>query len=721
MFLYIIEPECSPAIDRYAEELLAEIFRLALPVAIHALTTQDLTNSLSSAEAQNSLSSLEHYLQRQSSMDHLEVNFRDWCTQFRRRSSNLSDLSSRRSSCDIASRRSSACSAKGYSSEFSSEFEEYFDNFQMQDQRYKYHTIKEESGSAAVIEFASSLAASLLKQGTHEAVTHRPSPQTFKGALASDQYLKKPTPVRGLSISGDDNTVNNELIVYYVSNLVDSVWPFGNDSDLCEEIRERIMEGCRNKHIVVDVPVVVDNIDIDSDMSDSVSSRGTEYSIVEVDDEILMAVADRIVTVAFQEALLECKYSLKLTKNHICHSYSESSQSDHSMDAKDQSDSSLVDSSQAATGVTNESKNINPAMQIAEKMVSGIFSKPDSGSTSGAGGSERTIPQEDSCDTQPKVVINTIPSPHSGTHSDSMSQKQLDMYGRIADRLLQGGLASSLDISSQCNVGSEPKHSASNTLTCDPNQYSSQQHVSDTSAVTMGVEETYLEVGQSPGAVRGDNSQHTTAINTSPSNTDTTQHVCTVRIDVEDNGNSYNSASSTSKSIHSARTSSVGYGVGASGRVPNSSPDTSSSDSSGALGAVGGAIHPGSGSRHESDTPRPPSQSRIKPRPSHPFIIGNRKNYDQFANSLSRDLLTNAFLQVQEHQEFVSYPRRSSEPMQISNGAALQRLEHTAHRHNGRRSQKSKTDEDISNFDWEWNQQFSHRGSSGFRDPVLSR
>jgi len=69
----------------------------------------------------------------------------------------------------------------------------------------------------------------------------------------------------------------------------------------------------------------------------------------------------------------------------------------------------------------------------------------------------------------------------------------------------------------------------------------------------------------------------------------------------------------------------------------------------------------------------------------------------------------------------VSYPRRSSEPMQISNGAALQRLEHTAHRHNGRRSQKSKTDEDISNFDWEWNQQFSHRGSSGFRDPVLSR
>lgn len=38
--------------------------------------------------------------------------------------------------------------------------------------------------------------------------------------------------------------------------------------------------------------------------------------------------------------------------------------------------------------------------------------------------------------------------------------------------------------------------------------------------------------------------------------------------------------------------------------------------------------------------------SRYKSKPCHPFITGNKKNYDQFANSLSRDLLTNAFLQV---------------------------------------------------------------------------
>lgn len=756
-------------LDLYVEDMLEEAFRTALPLASRALVNQDLASSLSSAEAQNSISSLEQYLPRQSSMDHLEVNFRDWYQQFRRRSSNLSDLSSRRSS-DIASRRSSACSAKGYSSEFSSEFEEYYDNFQMQEQRYRYHTIKEEVGSTAVIEFAASLAASLLQQGTHEAAVQNTSPQTFDNFPPEDDHIEKPTPVRVLTMSSANEITMYKLVANYVCNLIESVWPFGQGGNICEEVKCKIIEGYKNKKLGSGDPDVVavqesmdenvndenvnekdtnDDVNVanvnDSLMSDSGSSSGgTVYSIVEVDDEILLAVADRIVTVAFQEALLECKYSLSMTKNHACHSFSESSQSDHSMDAKDQADSSVLEATgQSHSAVSTDNKNLDPAHRIAEKMVSGIFSKRELPSTSvrskvtseSAGSSVKDNLRDDDCDT-----TNSFSSPHSGLNSDRMSQKQLDMYDRIAERLLHGGLASGLDVS-QCNVGGQPQtlSSNTNTLNCDHNQYSS-QCLSDALIVKDKGSSSSSSVGKLLPSTRAKEEEsrhrgsHEAAKSRNISATDKSsgaglaKPVVKVKIDTDDNCNS--SASSAGHSVLSgqlskASSSKTSGGLtghtssGASCKKPKTSPDTSSSDSSGLLGAMGEAVPPTSG--HDSDTPRPPSQSKIKPKPSHPFITGNRKNYDQFANSLSRDLLTNAFLQVQEHQEFVSYPRRSSEPMQISNGAALQRLEQSAHGANCQRSQKSKTDEDIATFDWEWSQQLTSRTSSGFRDPVLSR
>lgn len=775
-----------PAINSYVENLLEQALNEALPAASRALTCPDLASSLSSTEAHNSVSSLDPYLQRQSSMDHLEVNFRDWYAQYRRRSSNLSDLSSRRSSCDMASRRSSACSAKGYSSEFSSEFEEYFDNFQLQEPRYKYHTIKEESGSTAVMEFAMSLAASLLQQGTKEAAVLCPSPHSFQDCPPSDNEFERPTPVRVLAVPADEDIVEPtrvdvDSVQLYVSDLIESIWPFGNDSianEVVQELQVQIIDGCKRKktdkeieNIVVNYSNIGDDMDNceeeEADTADSdTDSRDTQYSIVEVDDEILLAVADRIVTVAFQEALLECKYSLNMTKHPICHSFSESSQSDHSMDAKDQVDSSVLDiSSQSGTGFSSDSKHLEPAMRIAEKVVSGIFSKKESPQTSLRSGN--TVCNEamgvrngghsyqGDCDTDLKVVIDTVPSSHSNLNSNSLPQRQLDMYDRIADRLLHGSFTSGIRNSSasQCNVNNPPNSSASSTLTCDYKHYSSQHSSSPDTSVShtdkvfsMPLVKVSSSDEPSGAAVSPQSSPREVCLKTKHSNDRSekgssakaySQQICKTKTGSDSLKTKNKNVSTTVpvKSVESGSPQKVsvpkspgknvnssklfGASSSAINKLSSSSPDTSSSDSSLLLGAV--AVSHASGSHRESDPSRLTSQSKMKPKPSYPFVIGNKKNYDQFANSLTRDLLTNAFLQVQEHHEFASYPRRSSEPMQISNGAALQRLEHSAQTMNGQRSQKSKTDEDISSFDWEWSQQFTPRTSSGFRDPVLSR
>lgn len=72
---------------------------------------------------------------------------RSWNMNLRRRSSNLSDVGSRRSS-DLASRRSSGSTR--YSSDLSSDLEELYESFQRQESRQRPAAIKEELSAGAV-------------------------------------------------------------------------------------------------------------------------------------------------------------------------------------------------------------------------------------------------------------------------------------------------------------------------------------------------------------------------------------------------------------------------------------------------------------------------------------------------------------------------------------------------------------------------------------------
>lgn len=738
-------------IDVFVEELLHGALSLAIA---------DASKTISRRENQSELppNGNEHYLHRQSSMDHLEVNFRDWYANYRRRSSNLSnlsDLSSRRSSYDLASRRSSACSARGYSSEYSSEFEEYYDNFQQQEQRYKYHTIAEEVGSSAVNEFASSLAASLLKQGAEEASVF--GPQVFHGNQPS-YAICRPMPVRIStgSLSTVDSVENEEAIVredcirQYVDIMFENVWPFNEketEKESCietnKEMKQRILGRGRDYNLNMeecDRNFRREEQKLDAGVDDSERIRDS-VEIKMSEETFLMAVADRIVAIAFHEALLEYQYLMCSQESNIVHrSFSESSQSEHSIENKDQSDSRMAESSQS---VIRKNSNSDSAVMIAEKMLSGLFSKKESdlppsySAQKSAVINQSNIPEQEICDTNLKVVYSTSPKAHSSSSEDNelSASKRREMYSRIADNILFSGLTTKDSddrlmcnemVTSSLNLSSDSSQSDSSigrqTLSispahCDLKEISSQMKslspnkLSGLRKSSSSSESRSSDSKSSDAVIRVAGSEGKRLTTLSPKKHHATSSQSEKKAapplfnqkssENSDQNKSFDTRLTVHKEVLAAED--VSFDGSASGLSPHSGSKTHT------------------GTKGNKLFQMPTHQARLALKPGRFFVSGNKKNYDQFANSLSRDLLTNAFLQVQEHNEPVAYPRRSSEPMQISNGAALQRYEHSFHIVNGRRSQKSKTDEDISQFDDEWLQQYSSRSSSGFRDPVLSR
>lgn len=154
-------------------------------------------------------------------MDHLDVDLREWYLRLRRRSSNLSDIGSRRSSCSTR-----------YSSDFSSEFEEYYENFQKREQLLgKQHTIKEETCHPVIGEFAASLVSTIMYEGTTAAanvlVSNSPVMTEFHNN-APVAVINKPK-ARKLSEEDSFNNSDGDVISLpvakkFASGFIDSIF-----------------------------------------------------------------------------------------------------------------------------------------------------------------------------------------------------------------------------------------------------------------------------------------------------------------------------------------------------------------------------------------------------------------------------------------------------------------------------------------------------------------
>lgn len=164
---------------------------VVLTSAVSDLSDNDKTSSATLLDEQNNYCGNEY----------LEPDYREWLSNFRRRSSNLSDIASRRSSCSTK-----------YSSDFSSEFEDYYDSFQKREQKLKPKAIVEETAKSAVNSFATSLISNLLHDGALTAALDQTTVQKFRtGEPAST--IQKPIPVKGSTKSSKHASFGSALLV----------------------------------------------------------------------------------------------------------------------------------------------------------------------------------------------------------------------------------------------------------------------------------------------------------------------------------------------------------------------------------------------------------------------------------------------------------------------------------------------------------------------------
>lgn len=183
----------------YADGLLVEIMSSALLEAGSELSCQSqhvVVDTKFLDQSSPSSASTNEKMAHDDGMDHLDVDLREWYLKLRRRSSNLSDIGSRRSSCSTR-----------YSSDFSSEFEEYYENFQKREQLLgKHHTIKEETCHHVIGEYAAFLVSSIMHEGTAAAANILISSSPVMTEFHDDAPVTVMTKPKARKLSDEDGT-----------------------------------------------------------------------------------------------------------------------------------------------------------------------------------------------------------------------------------------------------------------------------------------------------------------------------------------------------------------------------------------------------------------------------------------------------------------------------------------------------------------------------------
>ncbi|KAL3847294.1 hypothetical protein ACJMK2_018213 [Sinanodonta woodiana] len=729
-------------INAMAEELLARAITLAIPEALDLLLNFprnvasinisiacDTRNEKSSVMVED-FASLDEECYNDGK-EHLEVNFREWLSR-RRRSSNLSDLSSRRSSYDVASRRSS-CSTR-YSSEFSSEFEEMYENFQMYDQKYKYHTIKEELGGSVVNEFASNLALQLLDEVTAEIGESDFCVLDFHNVQPA-VGTSRPLPLKQYdsAVKETSNCVPLSIAEKYVDDLFNGIWPFpvGKDQKLStqcqQEIRHILSQYCnKNKKLSPPVPGFPETVSyLSEDKQNHVSAfsitneNHTEGSKMPSEESLLLDAANNFVYQVIQEAMNEYEQMCRkkdlprLTDLQYLSSVSSTIDcapqqmnvempSMHSSFFRDETEIDFSDSKDESLHSINKTESA-AYLTIAEKLVTDAFS-----SVAGCTCKRYENDSENRSENYSSHVCDV--SLKTSDHSETKTEHHFDqneIYSKVADSVLQNCLSDVSDMN---------KENDSNSINVCSVQHRSSFH-QDQLSVELSSSDTGTSSDQSQSSQKGSSSDPSyssgrIAIRSPRRNCPGSK---LSKSSIEHSGSSSRSDKSVSPQIYSDMSKETSSPVPSSLKVKQSNSEVSSN--------VKNAVQ----KKIQFDV-----DVKDEPKTKDSWATGGHKYLDQYFNVLSRDLVTNAFLEVQGESVHASnYPRRSSEPIHLSNGAVQRRLaEHACDMSGSQISLvQCRTDEDLGRFAAELaryrssadNGKEHRRRSTGFRDPVLSR
>lgn len=552
------------------------------------------SDSCSSFEDHSSSSS---YLRRQEDvdegLDQADLECQDWVSRFRRRSSNLSDIGSRRSSCSTR-----------YSSDFSSELEEYYENYQRRDQPIIQNTITEEEGCPIICDFANSLAMLLIQESTalaaHNSVVQDFDDSVPGACIMKPKAYKPETKDNSLRTNCSTPVIHISVARKFADDFINNLLPsaFSTLSNLTSE-------KCLDKSSSLpDIPLVrADDVcsdsDEDCDMNNCDTYLGGFYpgSIVEdnyplVDETELRIAAVNLVDCAIHSAVQIVKENwVSPTQNKAGEEGSlniSNAITDSSSEKED--NLSLLSNSLGRRWDQSSSPSKSPKnVQFHDTVILNKNSDPISKALSESSNSQDSF-------TLPTLLV---------TDDLSKSNKLSGAYSQIAENIIMSGFTDALkDVQKETGKtfeGSTLKFSASGYLP----------------------EKTLIVKGNS-------------------------------------------------------------------------------------------LIHPGEILRGESYED-----------------ISGPKDISCCASSLSRDLLTNAFIEVQQSSAATngsSFARRSSEPLKLSNQAAKQLSEDN--RRGVRRyavKSKSCTEDDLVEYarelDRRWTiEDFRNRkGPCGFKDPTLSK
>ncbi|KAL5004025.1 hypothetical protein ScPMuIL_017481 [Solemya velum] len=610
---------CTENENIFYEDFVENLLRSVLPTALlEAADILKATESqkdnlikIDSADDTNNDSITEANDHEDDGMDHLDIDYHEWLSQFQRRSSAFSDITSRRSSCSTR-----------LSSEYSSEFEELYENFQ----KREYHTIKEEVGTHFVTDFASTLAAKLLKEGTTTAAQMTPGVQNFD-TLPLHSEVSKPMAVRMESTS----QVSEDVARKFAEKFFHEIWPFSmsHDNTNCSE---QFLEGAQ----VPGSGLSSDGSDVDfsgSYVSNSVSKEpdGIEKYAASFVNQIVgdLLVADNVPG-----------------KPRV---------------------TNVVPSVDSVSPVSDNASNISELQQtdcpdgkclkIADQMVSQIFQSLSS--------DVYEIEKTDKC--IHKEVLST-------TSHQVMPSENVDDSATCPEHEGRPSGSSDEEQIISTNICEKPKALLSD---CNNSDFEARKN-------TKGIENAACnpkETAKSDSFLQTSGSDNFSQI----VGFDLDKPLLIVEEVVSDiESNKENLPPSDSPNFESGTFS-----------------DNSRSSSVGSSGRRGSK---------------------------------NSPNMDFFASVLSRDLLTNAFLEVQMTAQRCSYLRRSSEPFKLTNNVSMQYIvEKNAERGRKVKPKGSRSDEDIGLF----NRRFSYdparrrslgslaserrRSSTGFHDPTLSR
>ncbi|OWF51527.1 uncharacterized protein LOC110449053 [Mizuhopecten yessoensis] len=640
----------------------------------------------------------------QEGRENLDVDLSDWVSRFRRRSSNLSDIGSRRSS--TASTR--------HSSEFSSEFEEFYENFQKREQPVIHKTIKEEN-FIDINEFAVNLAAKLLHEGTFLAAhIKKPGIQNFHSDAPDKSMMKPKARKKSEENTDSDNSgVDSDVCdsqptqtnQHSIEQPSKRLQPSETKCDISEAAARRFADSFIRTLFPFPEQITRDSDKPSCDEEVNVGASGSTG-----DTSLNVTVAGRLESSATSE--LYTVYTSDLLKQDIL---TEQNKRKKNVNLKSK------DSARSSRERTREMKMM--ATDFVHGVVIGALQKyseeidsdlsiqdidhdtfDDSDLDDNVTGQDEESVYE--CDSEgnagkisllehPSVVEHVVDS-YEKVVDSSNSVFSLGESASVFDarnqeqRLLDGHEQVAETSIHSCDTPATVADIALEVENSDESCRIPQVMVTDESRREQMTEELYLNVAE-----RIVQDQVANALLGMASLSHESQS--------NDNGVKPKTERVPRKGKLKPKTKSSDNEL----EPPRNKYCGHSSNSSGSCLSL------------SRDNHREPHGEEKEPR-----------KVTFFASSLSRDLLTNAFVEVQRNMNGGNIFRRSSEPLKISNHAAKCLIENSTNGTNGRgEKHMSLTDEDVGRFAQELNRWGSleefraqlRRGSCGFRDPTLSR